>query len=122
MSLGGDLRHRNAAEAPVSARKLVAATSMLLIAAAITVGCNAAYRTIGQTAAPTTSVALADSAAPAGGADRHVVEGVSGLGAAADPLSDDVVPCSGRWVNNGVNAGWVGRQVLGCHYRASGDR
>ncbi len=46
----------------MSARKVVAGTSNLLIAAAITVGCGAAGEQSVQTAAPTTSVAMVDSA------------------------------------------------------------
>lgn len=43
------------------ASKLVAATSLLLIAAAITVGCSAAVQGSGPTAAPSTSVPLVES-------------------------------------------------------------
>lgn len=46
----------------MSAHKIVAATSMLLIAAAIAVGCGAGSEQSVQTAAPATSVALTDSA------------------------------------------------------------
>lgn len=45
----------------MSARKIVAATSLLLIAAAITVGCSAASQRSVKTAAPTASVALVES-------------------------------------------------------------